>query len=116
MVLLMILVGVVFVNTPAILLNTHFTPHWNIYAWVIIILGYYLIATLLPIDKLIGRIYPVFGFLLMGMAVAIVVAFFLYKPAIPEVWNGLQNAHPDAAHHFGLPRYAVAADGALYDQ
>ena len=114
MVLLMILVGVVFVNTPAILLNTHFTPHWNIYAWVIIILGYYLIATLLPIDKLIGRIYPIFGFLLMGMAVAIVVAFFLYQPAIPEVWNGMQNTHPDAAHNPIFPMMFISiACGAI---
>ena len=114
MVLLMILVGVVFVNTPAVLLNTHFTPHWNIYAWVVIILVYYLIATLLPIDKLIGRIYPIFGFLLMGMAVAIVVAFFLYKPAIPEVWNGLQNTHPDAAHNPIFPMMFVSiACGAI---
>lgn len=66
MVVLMILVGAVFVNTPAILLNTHFTPNWNIYIWVVIILAYYLIATLLPIDKLIGKIYPVFGFLLLA--------------------------------------------------
>ena len=114
MVLLMILVGVVFVNTPAILLTTHFTPNWSVYVWVVIILGYYLIATLLPIDKLIGRIYPVFGFLLMGMAVAIVVAFVLYKPAIPEVWEGLQNTHPDAAHNPIFPMMFISiACGAI---
>jgi carbon starvation protein CstA len=96
MVILMILVGVVFVNTPATLLNTHFTPNWNIYIWVGIILFYYLIATLLPIDKVIGRIYPIFGILLLGMAVAIVVAFICYQPAIPELWDGLENRHPAA--------------------
>ena len=96
MVILMILVGVVFVNTPATLLNTHFTPNWNIYIWVGIILVYYLIATLLPIDKVIGRIYPIFGILLLGMAVAIVVAFICYQPAIPEIWDGLENQHPYA--------------------
>ena len=73
-IILMILVGAVFVNTPAVLLNNNFTPDWNIFVWVGIIFAYYLIATLLPIDKLIGRIYPVFGFLLLGMAVAIVTA------------------------------------------
>ena len=114
MVLLMILVGVVFVNTPAVLLTAHFTQNWNVYIWVVIILGYYLIATLLPIDKLIGRIYPVFGFLLMGMAVAIVVAFFLYQPAIPEVWDGLQNTHPDAAHNPIFPMMFISiACGAI---
>jgi len=97
MVLLMVLVGVVFVNTPAQLLQTQFTPNMSVYVWVVIILAYYLIATLLPIDKVIGRIYPVFGFLLMGMAVAILVAFIIYRPEIPELWSGLQNRHPQAA-------------------
>lgn len=114
MVLLMILVGVVFVNTPAVLLNQHFTPGWNIYIWVGIILCYYLVATLLPIDKLIGRIYPVFGFLLMGMAVAIVVAFIIHQPAIPELWSGLQNRHPDAAHNPIFPMMFISiACGAI---
>lgn len=95
-VIMLILVGVVFVNTPATLLNNSFTPNWNIYIWVILILAYYLIATLLPIDKLIGRIYPIFGFLLIGMAIAIIIAFIVYRPAIPEIWDGLQNRHPEA--------------------
>ena len=114
MVLLMILVGVVFVNTPAVLLNANFTPNWSIYIWVVIILCYYLIATLLPIDKLIGRIYPVFGFLLLGMAIAIVVAFLVYRPEIPELWSGLQNRHPDAAHNPIFPMMFISiACGAI---
>lgn len=114
MVLLMILVGVVFVNTPAVLLNANFTPNWSIYIWVVVILCYYLIATLLPIDKLIGRIYPVFGFLLLGMALAIVVAFVVYRPEIPELWNGLQNRHPDAAHNPIFPMMFISiACGAI---
>ena len=90
-VVLMILVGAVFVNTPATLLNNHFTPDWNIFIWVGIIFAYYLIATLLPIDKLIGRLYPVFGLLLLGMALAIVVAFIINRPDLPEVWSDLSN-------------------------
>lgn len=114
MVFLMVLVGVVFVNTPATLLHAHFTPNWNIYIWVIIILAYYLIATLLPIDKLIGKIYPIFGFLLLGMAVAIVIAFIAYKPNIPEIWNGLENRHPDAAHNPIFPMMFISiACGAI---
>ena len=70
-IILMVLVGAVFVNTPAVLLNNNFTPSWNIFIWVAVIFAYYLIATLLPIDKLIGRIYPIFGLLLLGMAAAI---------------------------------------------
>ena len=114
MVILMLLVGVVFVNTPATLLNTNFTPGWNPYVWVAVIIAYYLIATLLPIDKVIGKIYPVFGILLLGMAVAIVVAFFLYKPEIPEIWSGLQNRHPDAANNPIFPMMFVSiACGAI---
>nr|MCR5014467.1 carbon starvation protein A [Bacteroidales bacterium] len=113
-VLLMILVGVVFVNTPATLLNAHFTPGWNKYIWIIIILAYYLIATLLPIDKVIGKIYPIFGILLLGMAVAIFIAFIIYKPEIPELWSGLQNRHPDAANNPIFPMMFISiACGAI---
>lgn len=114
MVLLMILVGVVFVNTPATLLQNHFTPDMSTYIWVAIILCYYLIATLLPIDKLIGRIYPLFGFLLIVMAIAIVCAFFIYRPAIPEIWSGLGNRHPDAANYPVFPMMCISiACGAI---
>ena len=113
-IILMILVGVVFVSTPATLINAHFTQGWNPYIWIGIILAYYLIATLLPIDKLIGKIYPVFGILLLGMAVAIVVAFFLYKPEIPEIWSGLQNRHPDAPNNPIFPMMFISiACGAI---
>ena len=113
-IILMILVGVVFVSTPATLINAHFTQGWNPYIWIGIILAYYLIATLLPIDKLIGKIYPVFGILLLGMAVAIVVAFILYKPEIPELWSGLQNRHPDASNNPIFPMMFISiACGAI---
>ncbi len=113
-VLLMILVGVVFVNTPAVLIHDNFTPNWNISIWVGVIITYYLLATLLPIDKLIGRIYPIFGLLLLGMAVAIFVAFLIYKPAIPELWSGLQNRHPNAAHNPIFPMMFISiACGAI---
>ncbi|MBQ7734329.1 MAG: carbon starvation protein A, partial [Bacteroidales bacterium] len=96
------------------LINAHFTQGWNPYIWIGIILAYYLIATLLPIDKLIGKIYPVFGILLLGMAVAIVVAFFLYKPEIPEIWSGLQNRHPDAPNNPIFPMMFISiACGAI---
>lgn len=114
LVILMVLVGVVFVNTPAILLINNFTPNFSPYIWVAIILVYYLIATLLPIDKIIGKIYPVFGFLLLGMAVAIFVAFIVYKPEIPEIWSGLYNRHPDAAHSPIFPMMFISiACGAI---
>ena len=122
-VLLMILVGVVFVNTPANLLTQdifipraceHLSHNTIQYFWVIVILVYYLIATLLPIDKVIGKVYPVFGFLLLGMAVAIFIAFLVYKPEIPELWSGLQNRHPDAANNPIFPMMFISiACGAI---
>ena len=113
-VLLMVLVGVVFVNTPATLLVNNFTPGWNPYIWVVIILVYYLIATLLPIDKVIGKIYPIFGLLLLGMAVAILVAFIIYQPEIPEIWSGLYNRHPNAEHSPVFPMMFISiACGAI---
>ena len=113
-IILMILVGVVFVSTPSKLLMDNFTPDWNGYIWIGIILAYYLIATLLPIDKLIGKIYPIFGILLLSMAVAIVVAFFLYQPEIPELWSGMQNRHPDAPDNPIFPMMFISiACGAI---
>ena len=96
-VILMILVGAVFVKTPSQLLITNFTPDWQIWIWPVIIFVYYMLATMLPIDKLIGRIYPIFGILLLLMAVFVMCAFF-FRPEVhlTEVWEGLSNQHPKA--------------------
>jgi len=112
-VILMILVGVVFINTPATLLQD-FTPDWNIYIWIVLIFVYYLSATLLPIDKVIGKIYPIFGILLIIMALAIVAAFIIYQPNIPEIWQGLENKHPDSVNNPIFPMMFVSiACGAI---
>ena len=64
-VVLLVLCGTVFVTSPAALL-AKLTPAWMRGTfWTVVILAYYLLATLLPIDKLIGRLYPVFGALLI---------------------------------------------------
>lgn len=95
-------------------INTSDKTNWSIYFWITIIFVYYLIATLVPIDKLIGKIYPVFGFLLLGMAVAIVVAFFTYHIPIPEVWERLDNQHPAAATNPIFPMMFISiACGAI---
>ena len=113
-VLMLVLVGAVFVNTPAVLIKANFTPDWNIFIWVSLIFLYYLIATLLPIDKLIGRIYPIFGILLLAMAVIIVLAFITKQPHIPELWEGLHNSHPDAEHNPIFPMMFISiACGAI---
>ena len=70
---LMIMVGAVFVTTPAGLLSS-MTANWGFFGtplfWSILIFSYYILATLLPIDALIGRIYPIFGIALLIMAVS----------------------------------------------
>ena len=94
-VVLLVLCGVVFVTSPAGLLDK-LTPDWmNGTFWAIVILAYYLLATLLPIDKVIGKLYPVFGVLLVTMAVAVIggIIFSGGKFTIPEI--SLANLHPD---------------------
>ena len=93
-VVLLVLCGVVFVTSPAGLLSK-LTPDWmNGTFWAIVILVYYLLATLLPIDKLIGKLYPVFGVLLIVMAAAVIggIIFSGGKFKIPEL--SLENLHP----------------------
>ncbi len=94
-VVLLVLCGTVFVTSPAGLLDK-LTPDWmNGTFWAIVILAYYLLATLLPIDKLIGKLYPVFGVLLIVMAAAVIggILFSGGKFTIPEI--SLQNLHPN---------------------
>ena len=96
-VILLVLCGTVFVTSPAGLL-ARFTGGWmNGTVWSIVILAYYLLATLLPIDKLIGKLYPVFGVLLILMAVSVIggIIFSGGRFPIPEIT--LANLHPDAA-------------------
>ncbi len=91
-VVLLILVGTVFTTTPAALI-ARLTPDWmNVTFWTVVILVYYLLATVLPIDKLIGRIYPAFGVVLIIMAVGIVVGLVAGGYKLPEL--RLENMHP----------------------
>ena len=95
--ILLLLVGTVFVYSPALILGdiAGDGTRTSIMIWVAIIFGYYIIATLLPVDKLIGKIYPVFAFALLFMAAALMVGLFVKWPAIPEVWDGLGNMGVD---------------------
>ncbi len=94
-VILLVLCGTVFVTSPAALLEK-LTPSWmNGTFWMIVILVYYLLATILPIDQVIGKCYPVFGVLLIIMAVAVIAGLLVPGSAhtIPELT--LQNLHPE---------------------
>ena len=88
---LMVMVGTVFVYSPAIILHgmPGFCSNIPMIVWALIIFGYYVIATLLPIDKIIGRIYPVFAVALLFMAAALLVCLFVKWPSLPEIWDGL---------------------------
>lgn len=86
--ILMILVGAVFVSGPAELI-AGMTPEWmNSYFWIVVIFLYYILATLLPVDKIIGKVYPLFAGALLFMAVGILVMLYVKKPDLPEIWNG----------------------------
>lgn len=91
-VVLLILVGVVFVNGPAGILAK--MTDMDSLIWVGIIVVYYLLATVLPVDKLIGKIYPLFGASLIIMGVGIAVGLIVKGYQIPEIT--LQNMHPKA--------------------
>ena len=88
-ILLMVMVGAVFVYSPAIILGG--MTGGGMMIWVAVIFVYYLLATLVPIDKIIGRFYPIFAFALIFMAVALAVCLLIKWPAIPEIWDGLGN-------------------------
>ncbi len=93
--LLMILVGAVFVYNPADLLAMLTPSSFDRLFWVIIIFVYYMAATLLPVDKLIGKLYPLFGMALLFMAVGIMVMLFVNVDSVPEVWQQFYNHKPD---------------------
>ncbi len=102
-VLLLLLVGVVFVSGSASLLAKLTPESLTANFWVVIIFLYFILATLLPIDKIIGKVYPVFAFALIFMAVGIMIALFVHWPAqIPELWDGMQNINPS-----GLPIFPI---------
>ena len=87
-VVLLTMVGAVFVYSPAEILDG---MAGTTTMWIIIIFAYYFIATMLPVDKVIGRIYPLFAFSLLFMAGALMVVLFLKWPSVPELWDGLGN-------------------------
>ena len=95
-VMLLILVGVVFISGPAgILANlTPLTLDFQFWIWIIFL--YYILATLLPIDKIIGKIYPVFGFALIFMALSLIIALIVKGYTIPELTpDNWRNFHYD---------------------
>ena len=108
-VLLMVLVGAVFMSQPAELIASNIsipafevvsfgTVSWELLVVLGVILVYYILATLLPIDKIIGRFYPLFGTALLVMALSILFILLTQSDtySIPELTSlSNQIANPD---------------------
>ena len=93
---LLLLVGVVFVYSPALILGdiAGDGSRNSIMIWVCVVFVYYIFATLMPVDKIIGRIYPLFAFALLFMAFGLLICLLVKWPTIPELWDGLYNRGP----------------------
>ena len=104
---LMILVGAVFVSGPAELLAGMTPSALNATFWIVAIFLYYVFATLLPIDKIIGRIYPIFAIALLFMAFGILVMLFVKCPQLPEIWDGLGTKY-DSSPIFPMMFVSIA--------
>lgn len=96
-VLLLVMVGAVFVYSPAEILHRIGGPA---FMWMVVIFVYYLIATVLPIDKIVGKIYPLFAFAILFMAVALFIMLIVKHPDIPEMWEGLRNLGKESSTSF----------------
>ncbi len=91
-VFLLMMVGAVFVYSPALILGKICGDDlmW-VYIWCLIIFAYYIIATMLPIDKIIGKVYPLFAVSMLFMAAALMAVLFIKWPALPELYDGLSG-------------------------
>lgn len=102
-VVLLIMVGTVFAVGPAGLITTLIGNGGvtgtltNVKVWTVIILVYYFIATFVSVDKIIGKIYPLFGICLIVMAFGVGIGIFTNSEyVIPEIWTNFTNMHPNA--------------------
>ena len=108
-ILLLVLVAAVFVLTPADLLSTLTPSTFDRLFWIIVIFAYYILATLLPIDKLIGRFYPLFGAALLFMALALLIYLFCSGVVIPDGFSeGLFSRHPKEYPIFPMMFVSIA--------
>ena len=99
-VILLIMVGTVFAVGPAGLIVTLTTNSGasgiltNKIFWLAIIITYYFIATFISVDKVIGKVYPVFGICLIIMAIGVCFGTLTSGEKIPEIFSNFRNMHP----------------------
>ena len=95
-IILLILVGVVFLRSPASILG-EMIPSVSYWWWIGIIIVYYFVATLMPIDKIIGKLYPLFGAALIFMAIGLAGVILFGDYSVPELsLSTLRNYQPNA--------------------
>ncbi|GAA0555245.1 carbon starvation CstA family protein [Chitinophaga japonensis] len=110
-VVLLIMVGTVFIMGPARILSDLTNGFGGTFFWTALIFIYYVLSTILPIDKLIGRIYPVFGVTLLFMAAGIMVMMVYNRLPVPELTLGsFENMHirPDKFPVFPMLLITIA--------
>ena len=106
---MLLLVGAIFAKSPAQMLGQ--LTHSSMWIWLAVVFGYYFVATLLPIDKLIGRFYPIFALCLLGSSICLIIALFMRD--IPAFLNfQLANLHPKNLPLFPL-LFVTIACGAI---
>ncbi|MDE6137239.1 MAG: carbon starvation protein A, partial [Muribaculaceae bacterium] len=111
---LLVLVGAVFVLTPAGLLASMTPASLGTGFWIAAIFIYYILATLLPVDKVIARIYPVFGFALLFMAAGLLGVLIFAAHDIPAGFaEGLSSRYADDAHPVFPMMFVSIACGAI---
>ncbi|NNE77005.1 MAG: carbon starvation protein A, partial [Pricia sp.] len=114
-VVLLIFVGTVFLMGPAKIIDGMTNNLWGVWFWVGIILVYYILSTLLPIDKLISKLYPIFGVAMLLMAVGLLIALFFGNYEIPElIPSNIRNmtSNPEATPLFPI-LFVTIACGAI---
>ncbi len=112
-VILLVLVGVVFIKGPASILNN--LSGLNVTMLIGVIFAYYLIATMVPVDKLIGKIYPIFGLSLLVMAGGIAISLLFGSAQMPELTMGtFKNMHANPGDYPVFPLlFITIACGAI---
>ena len=103
--LLMLLVGAVFIYTPGDLFVVQILGAdnginnpvvWIVYGAIFL---YYIVATLFPIDKIIGKVYPIFGAVLVLSAIGVFIGLFIKGYPLDELWSiGVRGVHPQGLH------------------
>lgn len=113
--ILMLLVAAVFIYTPGDLFVTQIikgdSSFTNPVVWIVYgaIFVYYIIATMFPIDKIIGRVYPIFGGILLLSAIGIFIGIFVKGYPLNELWEiGVAGVHPKGLHFIPIFFVTVA--------